>query len=95
MIERDEELRKVLRQWETPGLGPALDARVRNAFRDARSSRPRKWLPVAAGVLLATGSAALWMHPARTAAIETKIDAIGFRPVAAGTITVVPSGEKQ
>ena len=98
MIERDEPLQKLLRQWETPIPDPRLDARVLKSFQQSAVSRRarwvRKWIPVAAGVLLVAGSAHLWMakpadapHPDVT--IETTADAAGFRPVSNGTITVV------
>jgi hypothetical protein len=94
MTERDEELRKLLRQWEAPEPGKGLDARVWNAVRHARPSRRRLWLPIAAGVILAAVSAKLWMPAAHRGNIETRIDATGFRPVADGTITLVKAGEK-
>jgi hypothetical protein len=100
MIERDEELQKLLRQWKAPAASAKLDERVWSAFRQPRGSRG-KWLAVAAGVLVA-GGASLWLaYPAGTPRrrgnvnIETRVDASGFRPVGNGTITVVKAGEKQ
>jgi len=94
MIEQDDELRKLLRQWEAPQAGPALDARVRTAFRKSRSSRIRKWLPVAAALLLAGGSATFWMGGSHNVSIETRTSVTGFRPLAEGSITVIKAGEK-
>jgi hypothetical protein len=52
------------------------------------------WLPVAAGVILVAVSAKLWMPTAHSGNIETRVDAVGFRPVADGMITVMKAGEK-
>ena len=94
MMERDEELRKLLRRWEAPEPGKGLDARIWNTIRPARSARRRMWLPIAAGVILVAVSAKLWMPAAHRGNIETRVDAAGFRPVADGIITVVKAGEK-
>jgi hypothetical protein len=94
MMERDEELRKLLRQWEAPEPGRKLDARVWNTVRQARPPRRRVWLPIAAGVILVAVSAKLWMPHAHSGNIETRVDAAGFRPVADGIITVVKAGEE-
>ena len=94
MTERDEELRKLLRQWEAPEPGKELDARVWNTIRQGRPARRRVWLPIAAGVILVAVSAKLWMPAAHSGNIETRIDAAGFRPVADGNITVMKAGEK-
>jgi hypothetical protein len=91
MMERDEELRKLLRRWEAPEPGKELDARVWNTVRQARR---RVWLPLAAGVILVAASAKLWMPAAHRGNIETRVDATGFRPVADGIITVVKAGEQ-
>ncbi len=59
--ERDPALKSVLREWQTPDVPPALDARVLESYRRLR--RPEPWwrrfftssirvpLPVAAGTL--------------------------------------------
>lgn len=93
MTERDDELRRVLRQWKAPEPGAALDERV---LRDIRSPR-RWWISVAAGVLLA---GVLVMHlsqrrpevvKADTQVVSVAViaDATGFQPMAEGKITVV------
>lgn len=98
MIERDEPLQKVLRQWEAPAPDPRLDERVWTSFRLSAASQrrrwTRKWLPLAAGVLLCAGLAMHLMKspgPAefRSVSIETTADATGFTPVPDGAITVV------
>jgi hypothetical protein len=94
MMERDEELEKLLRRWEAPEPRKELDARVWNTVRRRRPMRRRVWLPVAAGVILVAVSAKLWMPAAHGGNIETRVDAAGFRPVADGLITVVKAGEK-
>jgi hypothetical protein len=88
MIGPDEELRRVLKLWEAPEPSAKLDERVWH-------SKPRrrwKWLPVAAGVILAVGIARFWNS---SSGIETRIEATGFTPIANGAITVVKTGEKQ
>jgi hypothetical protein len=96
MIERDEGLQRVLRQWEAPAPHPRLDARVRSAFRHSAVSRRRKWLPIAAGVLFAVVATHLWIgKPHHGVRIETRVQAAGFRPIADGKITVVQGVEKQ
>jgi hypothetical protein len=104
MIERDEELAKLLRKWESPAPGPDLDARVWKSFRQSAVSQrwrwTRKWLPIAAAVLLVAGSAKLWLAAPvgvelHGVTIETTADADGFRPVSNGTITVVKEERRQ
>jgi hypothetical protein len=95
MMERDDELRKLLRRWEAPEPGGKLDERVWNTVGRARPARRRVWLPIAAGVILAAVSAKLWMPAAHSGNIETRVDATGFRPVADGVITVVNAEEKR
>lgn len=82
MIEPDDELRRVLRQWEAPAPSPSLDTRV---WKDRRKTLPWKWLSVAAAVLLSTGLAAWWPESKKT-------DAGGLRPLPDGAITVVKTG---
>jgi hypothetical protein len=84
----DEELRRVLKLWEAPEPGAKLDERVWKA----KPQRRWKWLPVAAGIILAAGMAKFWSS---SPGMETRIDATGFRPIANGAITVVRTGEKQ
>ena len=94
MTEHDDELRKLLRQWETPEPRPQLDARVWKSVRQARTAPKRRWLPIAAGVILAIGSATLWMSRSQSLNIETKVEADGFRPLAEGKITIVKGTEQ-
>ena len=106
MNERDDELKNILRRWESPSPGAKLDARVWNSFRQYAPAPHRKWrtwLPVAAAVVLAVGIAHLWPEHRVTpppiqhqgVSIATTMDATGFRPVSNGAITVVKAGKKQ
>jgi hypothetical protein len=88
MIGPDEELRRVLKLWEAPEPGPHLDERVWKSMPRGRW----KWLPVAAGVILAVGIARFWSS---NPGMETRIEATGFRPIPNGAITIVRTGEKQ
>jgi hypothetical protein len=85
MIEPDEELRRALHLWEAPKPDPSLDARVRKA---RRRTRGWKWLPIAAGFVLAAGIAAYWPSARR-------MDMDGFRPLPNGAITVIRIGEQR
>jgi hypothetical protein len=98
MIERDDDLQKVLRAWEAPAPDPRLDERVWKSFRQSaelqRGRWARKWLPVAAGLVLCAGLAMHLMTtpgPSHTHSVrvETTADATGFTPVPDGAITVV------
>jgi hypothetical protein len=88
----DEELRKVLRQWEAPRPGATLDRRV---FKSIHSQR-RWWLRVAAGILLLAGLFAhLSQRPPGVVKADTQVvsvavlaDATGFEPLPEGRITV-------
>jgi hypothetical protein len=106
VIEPDERLQKLLREWQAPAPDPRLDARVWKSFRQSaggqRARHARKWLAIAAGVLLvAAGSAKWWMAvPAaklehRSISLKTTADAAGFTPVSNGTITVVKEERNQ
>jgi len=95
MTDRDEELRAMLRQWKAPAPTGQLDERVWSEFRGSRPPGRRRWLAVAAGVLLVAG-ALVKLHsgprPQHSSSIETRVDAAGFRAVPNGTITVVEAG---
>jgi hypothetical protein len=105
MINPDEQIQKLLRQWEAPAPDPRLDDRVWNSFRQAAASErnpwPRKWLPIAAGILLSAGLAKHLMTPpsrpaaSRSISINTTADAAGFTAVPDGSITVVKEERKQ
>ena len=91
MIDRDEQLRNVLRQWEAPSPGAGLDRRV---FAGIRSPR-RWWLRVAAGILLLAGLFAhLSQRPpdvkadTQVVSVAVLADATGFEPMPEGKITV-------
>jgi hypothetical protein len=110
VIERDQELQKLLRQWKAPASRSALDKRVWNSVRRSESSRGvswgagvRRWLPVAAVLFVA---ATLWLgHKApatksvpgsqHDVSIRTTADATGFRPIENDSITVVRLQGKQ
>lgn len=89
----DEELRNILRRSVPPAPGEKLDERVWRAWRKARPLRYR-WVPLAAGLILAVGIAAFWPSgsPGR---LTTRMDAEGFRPIPNGAITVVKTGENK
>ena len=94
MMERDEELQRLLKGWEAPSPSGKLDSRVWSAYRQSKHSWRWKWVPVAAALFLAVGIAAFW--PTRSgSSLETRMDAAGFQPIANGAITVVKAGEKQ
>jgi hypothetical protein len=96
MTRQDEELRKLLRQWQAPPSGPRLDERVWSDIRGRRRVPPGRWLSIAAGVALA---GALFLHLSRsrpqvvkaerqTVSVAIVADAAGFKPLANGAITV-------
>jgi len=88
----DDELRKVLRQWEAPRPGAGLDRRVFGSIRSPR----RWWLRVAAGILLLAGLFAhLSQRPPGVVRADTQVvsvavitDSAGFEPMPEGKITV-------
>lgn len=89
----NEDLRRVLRQWQAPTPGAGLDARMWSAYYRPRPFRNWKWIPVAAGLILAAGIAGFW--PSRASNLTTRMDAAGFRPIPDGAITVISTGEKK
>jgi len=99
MIERGDQLQKLLRQWEVPQPGASLDSRVRTSIRRERARRAARWLPLAAGIVLAAGVAMHWLP--RSAAgggantLETTTNATGYRPIPEGEITVVKEGKAE
>ena len=103
MIDHDEELRRVLRQWKAPGPSARLDERV---WKSLRAERPpvhwaKRWLPVAAGIVVVTGLSMHLMSPPRThekpqvVSLKAITSAAGFEPLPDGEITVTRVGEKQ
>jgi hypothetical protein len=112
MIERDENFNKILRRWEVGGPSSGLDRRVWSSIRAEQSAmrekRTRKWLPVAAGLVLAVAAGAIFsMHGGgnraagnpggklREARIQTTARAEGFVPLPQGAITVVSRRKEQ
>lgn len=103
MIDRDEELRKVLREWKAPDPSTRLDARV---WKSVEGARPpvrwaKRWLPIAAGIVVVTG---LSMHlmsgpraheKPRVVSLKAITNAAGFEPLPEGEITVTRLGEKE
>jgi len=103
MMDRDEELRKVLREWKAPSPGAGLDARVWKSMERARPPvhRAKRWLAIAAGIVFVGG---LSMHlmqgpPAhqkpRVVSLKAITNAAGFEPLPDGDITVTRLGEKE
>lgn len=102
MIESDNDLRKALREWKAPVPSTGLDERVWNSYAGTRHSSwgPRRWLPIAAGIVLVAG---LSMHlfsgpkgpqgPSVTK-VKTTTNAVGFEPLPDGAITITKKGEK-
>jgi hypothetical protein len=88
MSEHDEELRKVLHRWESPAPRADLDRRVMETFRKSQPAGGRRWISIAAGILLL---GALAMHLAsRPPAPETTTitNAAGLQALPNGEITV-------
>jgi hypothetical protein len=99
MMDRDDELQRLLHKWEAPPPSARLDERVANSFRNQAGRRAARWLPLAAGILLAAGAAMHWhspgpIHPA-TNTLETTTDATGYQPIPDGAITVVKTEERK
>jgi ferric-dicitrate binding protein FerR (iron transport regulator) len=95
MSEHDEELQKLLQRWEAPLPRRELDERVLRSFRLHRARRRWKWMPVAAGILLAAGLAQHWIpHRKHSVSIETTTSAAGYEPIPDGAITVIEEGKK-
>ena len=84
MIERDDELKRVLDKWETPSARPVLDARVWHSYHEAqrRRSRWKIWGAVAALAVLTIGVAQWPSAPP----LDDKAD---WQPLPNGAITVV------
>lgn len=96
---RDEELKRVLEKWETPGPSNRLDARVWESYaRNRRRALSWKlWAAVAAGVLLAAGLS-VRKAPVPTPGgprFETRLAGAGFQPLEDGAVTVVKTRAKR
>ena len=108
-MKEQDPLNTLLREWEAPEPRPALDARVRAAYREA--VRPPWWrklwsfrvsipVPVLAAALLLV-MVGLWLTrsapPARPAAAPpgyvTRLESAGFRPLPDGATRVIRAGE--
>jgi hypothetical protein len=107
----DDKLRAVLREWEAPAPDPAMDARVRAAWRALRQPAWRRiWtarvsipVPVLAALLLV--AALLLMKfsvvrptevaPSQTGGFVTQGNARGFQPVPNGEARVITVKEAQ
>ncbi len=97
---RDEELKKVLDQWEVPQASAELDARVRETYMQnkKRGLNWKLWGAVAAGVVLVVGLSLrrpAVQGTAPEARVETRMAAAGFQPMEDGAVTVVQVGAKQ
>ena len=96
MNEHDQELQRLLRLWEAPVPGAALDERVLNSFRKSQPSRSLRWLSIAAGIaLLGALGVHLTLMPPPVVRADREVvsvavieDAAGFIPMANGNITV-------
>jgi hypothetical protein len=100
----DDSLRPLLREWEAPEAPPAMDARIRAAYRAAYPAPPR-WnfwsarvsvqVPVLAAAMLVLLAFALQFRsepptPTRGGrAYITQVDAEGFQPLPNGAARVV------
>lgn len=107
----DDKLRAVLREWEAPEPGSAMDMRVRAAWR---ASHPPLWkriwtarvsVPVPVFAVLLLLAAFLWMKfgagqshseaPTEAAGYVTRLNASGFQPVPNGEARVITVKETQ
>ena len=98
MMERDNELNKVLRTWTAPRPGKGLDARVLESYRQAKPERPgnaRWWIAVAAGIVLVVGVARLRQPEPDSVRLASATNVHGYRPLPNGEITVVKGKKKQ
>lgn len=100
----DDSLRPVLHEWEAPEAPPAMDARIRAAWRAAYPA-PARWnfwnarvsvpVPVLAAVMLLLLAFAVQFRseppaPSRGGlAYVTRVDAEGFQPLPNGAARVV------
>jgi len=101
----DDKLRAVLREWEAPEPHPAMDARVRAAWRGLRQPawkriwRARVSIPVPILAALLLVAALLLMKfgvarptavaPSQTGGYVTQLNATGFQPVPNGEARVI------
>jgi hypothetical protein len=107
----DDKLRAVLREWEAPAPSPAMDARVRAAWRGAhRPAWKSIWtarvsipVPVLAALLLVAAFLLMKFSvarptevaPSHTGGFVTQGDASGFQPVPNGEARVITVKEAQ
>lgn len=98
---RDDELKKVLKQWEAPGPSAKLDAKVWEAYVQNQrwSVNWKLWGAVAAGVVLVAGLQ--WSKPTEPLQmpggprLETRMAGAGFQPLEDGAVTVVKASAKR
>lgn len=100
----EDSLRRLLREWEAPEEPPAMDARIRAAWRAAYPAPPR-WnfwsarvsvpVPLLAAVMLVLLAVVLFrseppaFSPGGGRAYVTQVDAEGFQPLPNGAARVV------
>jgi hypothetical protein len=108
LMNEHDPLRPLLHEWQAPEPSPALDARVRAAFRGRRASFwERLWtfrvtipVPVLAAALLLI-AAGVWLErrsnppvrPAAPSGYITRLESAGFQPLPDGATRVIRSGE--
>ena len=107
-MKEQDPLQSLLREWEAPEPPPAMDARVRAAYRAARrgSWLERLWtfrvsipVPVLAAVLLLL-AVGVWIErrssppvpPAAPSGYITRLESAGFQPLPDGQVRVIRHG---
>jgi hypothetical protein len=111
LMNEHDPLRPLLHEWQAPEPSPALDARVRAAYR-AGQQAPwwlRIWsfrvsipIPVLAAALLLI-AASVWIErrstppvrPAAPSGYITRLESAGFQPLPDGDVRVIRSGERK
>jgi hypothetical protein len=108
LMNEQDPLRPLLHEWQAPEPSPALDVRVRAAYRAGRRAPwwQTMWtfrvsipVPVLAAALLLI-AASVWIErranppvrPAAPSGYITRLESAGFQPLPDGDVRVVRSG---